>query len=201
MRPAPFFVVAALVLAIGLAGCGGEDTAVTASATPGASTAVPSSPTPQAATPEATLQPSTPTPEMSAFNDPFQYCAAVGTIDAPDNRYTGPPVPDAVKEGLQALGHWTSEAATVWRCMDGKVLACNGGANLPCGQANTSTEPSPDMGQWCTENPDSPIPAAVTGHSTTYIWECQGGEPRIVKQVINVDSRGFGADFWFEIVP
>jgi len=85
--------------------------------------------------------------------------------------------------------------------MDAKVLACNGGANLPCWEANTSTEPSPDMVQWCQENADSPIPAAITGHATIYIWECQGSEPRIVKQAFNVDPRGFVADFWFEILP
>ena len=201
MRLAPFFVVAALVLTIGLAGCGDEDSAVTASATPGTPTATPLSPTPPPATSESTPLTPTATPEESTFNDLFEYCLAVGTIDAPDSRYTGPPVPDAVKEGLQALGHWTSEPATVWRCMNGKVLACNGGANLPCWEANTSTEPSPDMVQWCQENADSPIPAAVTGHATIYIWECQAGVPRIVKQVFNVDSRGFVADFWFEIVP
>jgi len=200
MRPVPLLVVAAVVLALALAACG-EEEAATGSATPGALTAAPLSPTPPPATSEATPRPPTATPGMSTFSDAFEYCLAVGTIDAPDSRYTGPSVPDAVKEGLRKLGRWTSEAATVWRCMDGKTLACNGGANLPCGEADTSTEPRPDMLQWCQENADSPIPAAITGHATIYIWECQGGVPRIVKQAFDVDPRGFVADFWFEIGP
>src|SRR5687767_2342484 len=72
------------------------------------------------------------------FDDPFAYCAAVGTIDPPDARYTGPALPEAVARGLQAAlglparsrgeplpGDWT------WRCMDGEVYACAVGANLP----------------------------------------------------------------------
>ena len=85
-------------------------------------------------------------------------------------------MPDAVNEGLQRLGRLAPGDSTVWRCMGGKV-------------------------QWCKENPGPHIPAAITGHATIYLWECQGGEPRIVKQVSNVDPRGFVADFWFEISP
>ncbi len=38
----------------------------------------------------------------TTYTDPFAYCAAVRTIDAPDARYVGPAVPDAVVRGLQA---------------------------------------------------------------------------------------------------
>jgi hypothetical protein len=43
-----------------------------------------------------------PTPgsgQLATFTDPFAYCAAVGTVDAPDSRYTGPKVPEAVAQG------------------------------------------------------------------------------------------------------
>jgi hypothetical protein len=36
------------------------------------------------------------------FDDRFAYCACVGTIDAPDARYTGPAMPAAVAHGLRA---------------------------------------------------------------------------------------------------
>jgi hypothetical protein len=32
--------------------------------------------------------------QPATFTDPFAYCAALGTIDAPDSRYTGPKVPE-----------------------------------------------------------------------------------------------------------
>ena len=181
MRRVLFLTTAAFVLALGLAACGEKQEAVTASPTGSAPTQA--------------------TPEAATFTDPFKYCIAVGTIDAPDSRYTGPTVPNAVKEGLRNMGHPASEAGTVWRCMDGKLFACNGGANLTCSGANASTEPSPDMVQWCKENPDSHIPATITGHATIYIWDCQGNVPRIVQQVFTVDPSGFIADSWFEIRP
>jgi hypothetical protein len=42
---------------------------------------------------------------QATFTDPSTYCAVLGTIDAPDSRYTGPKVPEAVTRGLKkALG-------------------------------------------------------------------------------------------------
>jgi hypothetical protein len=42
----------------------------------------------------ATASPAPGSGPQARFSDPFAYCAAVGTIDAPDARYTGPRVPD-----------------------------------------------------------------------------------------------------------
>src|SRR5215213_4012987 len=36
------------------------------------------------------------------YSDPFAYCAAVGTLDEPDARYTGEAVPDVIAEGIRA---------------------------------------------------------------------------------------------------
>src|SRR5262249_1040186 len=84
------------------------------------------------------------------YSDPFAYCAAVGNVDAPDARYTGPPLPPSIVQGLRrAFGAPASapnEAfthGTFWRCMDGSVWACTVGANLPCqARADTSRVPS-----------------------------------------------------------
>jgi hypothetical protein len=97
------------------------------------------------------------------FDDPFAYCAAVGTIDAPDARYAGPSVPEAIARGLQtALG--MPEGAppaplrehSIWRCMAGKVYACTFGANLPCQEkADTGRSPTPAMTAFCQDAPDA----------------------------------------------
>lgn len=146
----------------------------------------------------------------ATYQDPFAYCTAVGTIDAPDARYAGPAMPQAVAEGLrQAMG--LPETAPLqpflrnsyWRCMGGEVYACTVGANLPClEKADLSRTPSQGMVSYCAENPDADnIPAYVTGRATVYAWRCQEGQPAIVRQVNEPDARGFLAAYWHRISP
>jgi LPXTG-motif cell wall-anchored protein len=91
--------------------------------------------------------------------------------------------------------------ATSWRCMDGKVYACNVGANIPCWEkADTSQTPSDAMTDFCATNPDADvIPAAVTGRTTVYTWRCSGGTPEIAEQFTEVDAAGYPATYWYEI--
>jgi hypothetical protein len=149
-------------------------------------------------------------PAEARFTDPFAYCACVGTVDAPDARYTGPQVPEGVIGALRkALNVSSSMPAelfargTSWRCMDGKVYGCNVGANIPCTElANTSREPTQEMRDFCGANKNAEvIPAAVTGHNGIYDWRCNKGKPEIVKQVFQVDPRGYIRDFWYELKP
>ncbi len=145
--------------------------------------------------------------QQATFDDPFAYCAAVGTVDQVDSRYTGLPVPDSIRAGLaQAIG--VPEAAELpkegisWRCYQGKVLACTVGANINCGLADTSTQPTAVMSEYCQANPNSDfIPLAVVGHSGIYDWQCRQGQAVIQRQVLHVDPRGFVAEFWYEISP
>ena len=53
-----------------------------------------------------TQEPTTTQPvvEPSSFDDPFVYCAAVGTLDEPDERYVGDELPNGVIEGMIAEG-------------------------------------------------------------------------------------------------
>jgi len=148
-------------------------------------------------------------PEQSSYSDPFAYCAAVGTVDAPDGRYNGLEMPDAVVQGLIQQGVVSADAPAefqkhaVWRCMDGQVWVCHFGANLPCQEkADTSQVPTSELEAFCKENltADS-IPAAVTGRATVYEWECSAGKPQVVRQVFQVDSQGYLADFWYELTP
>jgi hypothetical protein len=39
--------------------------------------------------------------QPATFSNPFAYCTALGTIDAPDSRYSGPKVPEAVAQGVK----------------------------------------------------------------------------------------------------
>jgi hypothetical protein len=86
--------------------------------------------------------------------------------------------------------------STVVRCMDGHLLACDRGANLPCGKANTSRSLK-GGNAWCRRNPDSDfIPAYITGHDTIYEWRCKHGVPEPTATVVSVDARGFIAQYW-----
>jgi hypothetical protein len=85
---------------------------------------------------------------------------------------------------------------TVVRCMNGKVMLCNAGANLPCGKANTKRT-LPGATTWCGDHPDvSFIPMFATGHDTIYRWSCSGTTAVAGEPVEAVDARGFVAQYW-----
>ncbi|HSQ18130.1 MAG TPA: hypothetical protein VLM83_10560, partial [Anaerolineales bacterium] len=71
---------------------------------------------------------STEAASQETFADPFAYCAAVGQIDAPDARYTGLLMTDAlfqdylISAGLDPDGDYPDvfKQMTIWRCMDQK---------------------------------------------------------------------------------
>lgn len=150
-------------------------------------------------------------PTTVAFADPFAYCAAVGTVDTPDARYSGPAVPDVIINGFKkAAGLEAStepiemfRKTTIWRCMDGKVYACNFGANLPCdSKGNTDRTPSKAMEDYCFANPDSDvIPMSVTGHDTVYSWRCAKESPQLLEQIAQLDAAGYLAQIWYELEP
>ncbi len=132
------------------------------------------------------------------FDDPAPYCAAVGTIDRPDARYTGPAMPDWVAEALKRASGAAPGAPLeifkrgIWRCAAGTVLACTYGANIPCdGKADTRTTPGPGAREYCRDNPGAEIvPAYATGHSTIYAWHCVGNRPAVGRQVLERRRRG-----------
>ncbi len=177
-----------------LSGCAGQPTVDTPAA---------------ADVPAASAATAAPAATAAAFNDPFAYCAAVGTVDAPDARYTGEKMPDGLIKGyLKVAGipenpefaqHY--QDTTIWRCMDRQVMVCNFGANLPCDtKANTSREPTPEMGEFCKANPEVDfIPMAVTGHETIYSWRCSAGAPVLLEQIAHVDAAGYLQEIWYPV--
>lgn len=148
---------------------------------------------------------------QKTYNDPFTYCAAIGTIDAPDIRYTGPQISDQIINGYRIAAGLESSTepmemfrkTTVWRCMDNQVYACNFGANLPCNsKANTDQTPSPAMENYCKTNPDSDfVPMSVTGHESIYSWHCVKDAAKLLDQVAKVDAAGYLANIWYPITP
>jgi hypothetical protein len=96
----------------------------------------------------------------TVYSDPFAYCAAIGTIDKPDERYAGPKMPDSIVQGMIKEGVISADAPpefqenAVWRCMDKSVWVCQFGANLPClEKAITSRVPTSEMEGFCRSNP------------------------------------------------
>jgi hypothetical protein len=144
------------------------------------------------------------------LTDPFTYCASVGNADVPGLPYKGPRVPPIlVKMVRKAFGispmatdKWVKEEVR-WRCMNGRVWVCFGGANIPCMvKANTSDRPTPQMVAFCKTHPHAlKIPVNVRGRATVYEWRCEDGKPQIVKEIYTPDSRGFISQFWRPLPP
>ncbi len=149
--------------------------------------------------------------KSETYSDPFAYCAAVGQIDAPDARYTGPKMSDTlfknylVAAKLDVNGNYPDafKNHTVWRCMNSKVYACNFGANIPCdSKANTDKNPTQAIIDFCKQNQDVDfVPMAVTGHNVIYSWRCVKGAPELGNQMDTVDAAGYQSSFWVELQP
>ena len=147
----------------------------------------------------------------ATYTDPFAYCSAVGTINAPDARYTGAPVPAGIIQGyLKAAGLENNgeplellQKSTIWRCMDASVYVCNFGANLPCdSKADTNKNATQPMQDFCKANPDAgSIPMSVTGHATIYSWGCVKDVPKLLAQNEQVDAAGYIARIWYKLPP
>ena len=151
---------------------------------------------------------------VTALNDPFSYCAAVGDALHPDWPYAGPSEPDAVVRTSEIAMHATpggfdayaSQGAVFWRCMGGAVYACVPGANLKCWDADIDRNPTQAMNDWCMNHPaggapiNDVIPASVTGHATIFEWRCRGA-PTIVRQVVDLDAAGLNSRIWYRLVP
>jgi hypothetical protein len=133
-----------------------------------------------------------PAEAAQTFTDPVRYCTAVGTIDAPDSRYTGPPVPAAVDRAL-LLADSIDADEVHWRCSGGVALACNANHTDACAPTPTVQE----MLQYCAKHPGAKSMPAPNGS-----WSCNGTRPVIPEdQSWPVDARGFFPDAWVRVSP
>jgi len=164
-----------------------------------------------ATAPAVTVLPATlaPAGAQATYTDPFAYCSAVGTIDAPDSRYTGDSIPLTIIQGyLKAAGLENNgepiqilQKSTIWRCMNKAVYVCNFGANLPCdSKAETNKNPTQPMQDFCKANPTADfIPMSVTGHATIYSWGCVNNTPKVLEQLDQPDAAGYLSRIWYRL--
>jgi hypothetical protein len=91
------------------------------------------------------------------------------------------------------------EAGVHIRCMDGALLACFTGANLPCTKMNTARD-NTGADAFCQTNPDAAgVPAYATGHDAAYAYRCVGGRAIVAGKAFKLDPRGFAASLWAPI--
>jgi hypothetical protein len=83
-----------------------------------------------------------------------------------------------------------------YRCMDGKVMVCFVGANLPCAKMNAARD-NPGADEFCRQNPNAEgVPAVATGHDTVYSYRCRNGQAEIADELWELDERGFAKKLW-----
>ncbi len=143
--------------------------------------------TPAAAAAPAQLA-AAPLPE--AYDDPFAYCRAVGTIDYVDNRYAGPAVTPAIAQAL-LIPAGSARDRVRWRCVGGEVLACTSYIGPICDMAPTVVE----MREFCERNPNVEQLLAPSGP-----WACVDGKPQLPPDAHwPIDERGFLPQGWIRV--
>ena len=140
----------------------------------------------------------------NAYSDPAAYCVAAGTADPrmPGAAYRFIGAYDAVK-----LANDSRKVDVVWRCWDGKLLAClPGAAGAPCDLVDTRVNPSPEILTYCAANytdlPDGQIPYGIMGHMNAFDWRCRDGRPVIVRRLIaaaDIDKLGYALGVWYAV--
>ncbi|RVD56111.1 hypothetical protein EN828_23580 [Mesorhizobium sp. M2D.F.Ca.ET.185.01.1.1] len=104
--------------------------------------------------------------------------------------------PDAKKAPLEQ----ELQTQANYRCMNGKVLACFVGANLPCAKMNAARD-NPGAAEFCKTNPNADVvPAFATGHDAVYSYKCASGKAVVTGNSWQLDKRGFAETLW-AVVP
>jgi hypothetical protein len=92
---------------------------------------------------------------------------------------------------------WQTQAQ--YRCMNGKVMVCFVGANLPCAKMNAKRE-NPGADMFCRDNPDAgSVPAYAIGHDSIHAYRCRNGKAEVTGTTRQLDQRGFAKDLWIEL--
>lgn len=83
-----------------------------------------------------------------------------------------------------------------YRCLNGKVLVCFIGANLPCAKMNVARD-NPGADEFCRTNPNADVvPAFATGHDAVYSYKCANGKAVVTGSSWALDKRGFARKLW-----
>jgi len=137
-----------------------------------------------------------------ASDNIFKACAQAVNID------TVQPYRASLRQGfLKAYKRLYPQDATVpdeamltdgayFRCMNGKLLACFAGANLPCSKI-VNARINPGATQFCRQNRNEAIvPMAATGHDALWNYACRSGHAHITGSNWTLDQRGFAKEIW-----
>jgi tRNA A-37 threonylcarbamoyl transferase component Bud32 len=133
-------------------------------------------------------------PSHGPTDDPFQFCAMVGTTDTPSDGDFGP---------VSYTGPAQPFPGVTWRCWNGLVLGCEGGPRAAsCMKVSSSRTPSAPLVEYCRANPESEPPLSAMGPTTVFDWSCQRGRPLIVRQRISeqqIDGFGYRIGPWYTL--
>jgi len=143
----------------------------------------------------------------TVYADPFEYCRYVRNaypVDINeekilDSKYSGPVIPKEVAVALKETGGYS----LYWRCMDGRVYGCFGGASgRACLSWNTSKNPSAAIREFCRTHPNSSGPS-MAENDTPFYWTCVGKNPVLDKsiQMPQFDRFGYYKDAWIVVPP
>ncbi|KRE11560.1 hypothetical protein ASE66_23760 [Bosea sp. Root483D1] len=92
---------------------------------------------------------------------------------------------------------WQTQAQ--YRCMNGKVMVCFVGANLPCTKMNAKRE-NTGAGMFCRDNSEAgSVPAYAIGHDSIHAYRCRDGKAEVTGITRQLDPRGFAKDLWIEL--
>jgi len=120
------------------------------------------------------------------------FCAANPNNDNPAKAFYGPRLyrPGLVPADVARSG------ANNWRCMGGRVLVCNIGADgYACQKLNPDPAASKPVRDYCAANPGADfVPMVVIGDSAS-TWRCAGRLPRVL-QTQALDRRNFIGKSW-----
>ncbi|MDR5729582.1 MAG: hypothetical protein RB191_19370 [Terriglobia bacterium] len=120
-----------------------------------------------------------------------EFCQANLNLDFPDRAFYGPHYTHGIlPRDVAAVG------ATNWRCSDGRVFVCAGGAaGSACWKMDPSREPSQAIRQTCEDDPGQDfVSTAIIGNSAS-TWRCQGPNAEIIATV-PLDAREFMVQTW-----
>lgn len=130
-------------------------------------------------------------PVAETWSDPFAYCAAVGTVDSPDGRYTGPAVASVIAEALDVPAS-SSPDRVRWRCVEGALMACTSFEGPVCDAVPSLRE----MKEFCAGHAGADGLQAPGG-----VWRCDGTEPDLpTGETWPADPRGFLLAAW-SLIP
>lgn len=145
--------------------------------------------------------------DAQTFVDPFDYCAAVGTIEVSDRlfdeRFIGRPPIEQIRKVFR-IGpgfDFLSDDSFVWRCFQGNVFGCWQSNKEICHRADISRVPTREMEDYChvkgnRNSRDLPTFVMDTRHPSMYRWACRLGVATITEQLFTPDQRGYPPDLW-----